>query len=422
MVNLAATRIAGPSIHLAGLQRMAARSQSLGWLAAFVAATIALALLSPEAMAASSRVCRQLEAELASASGGGRSAGQSRKQDASIARQREQLQLAKRQARRAGCGFRLFGGSNSCSGVNLKIEKMERNLEALQRRHSRTADAGSGRSRSQVMAALRASGCRDEAVAERRPPTGLDGKRNLFARIFGGGLGPRGSVDELGEPAFRRDQKVPRVPQPREGGWVNDEGRIRYSAPPGSYRTLCVRTCDGYYFPMSSASSPSDFERDQANCQSSCPGAEVQIYYHRSSQESDAMVSGLSGQPYGDLPTAWLYKQTGTPSPAGCTCGAARNDRPKNSVIAGNPATAQPAQPEPVMPYPRPDPGADPETLANRDGGLDAEALRRMAVTPKTNKPAAPGEERKIRVVGPVFLPDPAAASYPQAPDPTPVR
>jgi hypothetical protein len=204
---------------------------------------------------------------------------------------------------------------------------------------------------------------------------------------------------------------------------VNDEGHIRYSAPPGSYRTLCVRTCDGYYFPMSSASSPSDFERDQANCQSSCPGAEVQIYYHRSSQESDAMVSGLSGQPYGDLPTAWLYKQTGTPSPAGCTCGAARNDRPKNfSVIAGNPATAQPAQPEPVMPYPRPDPGADPETLANRDGGLDAEALRRMAVTPKTNKPAAPGEERKIRVVGPVFLPDPAAASYPQAPDPTPVR
>jgi len=400
---------------------MAARSQSLGWPAAFVAATIALALLSSEAMAASSRVCRQLEAELAT--GGSGSAAQLRKQDVSIARQREQLQLAKRQARRAGCGFRLFGGSNSCSGVNLKIEKMERNLEALQRRRSRTADAGSGRPRSQVMAALRANGCRDEAVAERRPPTGLDAKRTLFDRIFGGGIRQHGSVDELGEPAFRRDENVARAPQSIEGGWVNDEGRIRYSAPPGSYRTLCVRTCDGYYFPMSSASSPSDFERDQANCQSSCPGAEVQIYYHRSSQESDAMVSGLSGQPYGDLPAAWLYKQTGTPSPAGCTCGVARNDRPKNfSIVAGQPATAQPAQPEPVAPYPRPDPGADPETLANRDGGLDAEALRRMAVTPKTNKPAAPGEERKIRVVGPVFLPDPAAASYPQAPGPTPVR
>jgi hypothetical protein len=202
---------------------------------------------------------------------------------------------------------------------------------------------------------------------------------------------------------------------------VNDHGRIRYAAPPGSYRTLCVRTCDGYYFPMSSASSPSDFERDQANCQSSCPGTEVQIYYHRAGQESEAMRSGLSGQPYADLPTAWLYKQTGTPSPAGCTCGVARNDGPRNfSIVAGNPPP--PAVSEPVMPYSRPDPAADPETLANRNGGLDAEALRRMAVAPKVNKPAVTGEDRKIRVVGPAFLPDPEAAADLQAPDPTPVR
>jgi hypothetical protein len=275
------------------------------------------------------------------------------------------------------------------------------------------------------MAALRANGCRDETIAERRPPRGLDGTRSLLDQIFGGGIRPRGSIDELGEPAFRRDEDpyVRRIPESLEGGWVNDGGRIRYSAPPGSYRTLCVRTCDGYYFPMSSASSPSDFERDQANCQSSCPGTEVQIYYHRSSQESEAMVSGLSGRPYADLPTAWLYKQAGTPSPVGCTCGAARNDGPKNfSIVAGNPPAPQPVQAEPVRPYPRPDPAADPETLANRDGGLDAESLRRMAVAPKTNKPAAADQERKIRVVGPVFLPDPEAAADPQAQDLNPVR
>ena len=134
------------------------------------------------------------------------------------------------------------------------------------------------------------------------------------------------------------------------------------------------------------------------------------------------MVSSLSGQPYTDLPTAWLYKQTDTPSPAGCTCGVAHNDGPNNfSIVAGNPPPP-PVQPEPVTPYRRPDPAADPETLANRDGGLDAEALRRMAVAPKTNKPAAAGEERRVRVVGPVFLPDPEAAADPQAQDLNPVR
>jgi hypothetical protein len=404
---------------------MAAWPWRLGRLAALVLAAAAIISLFPEAALAASRVCRQLEGELAAASGGNRPAAGARRNEAAIARQQEQLQAARRQARGAGCGFKLFGGaSSSCAAINAKIAKMERNLAAMERRRSRMADASSGRSRAQIMAALRANGCRDAAVVERQPPRQRDGTRNLFDRLFGGGIRQRGSIEELGEPGFRGDEDriVRRIPEDLQGGWVNDEGRIRYSAPPGSYRTLCVRTCDGYYFPMSAASSSSDFERDQANCQSSCPGTEVQIYYHRTGQESEAMLSGLSGQPYADLPAAWLYKETGTPSPAGCTCGVARNDRPKNfSVIAGNPPPA-PVQSEPVVPYSRPDPAADPETQANRNGGLDAEALRRMAVAPKTNKPAAAAEERRIRVVGPVFLPDPEAAADPQAPGPNPVR
>jgi hypothetical protein len=406
---------------------MAARPQRLGRLAALIAATLAVAALSSDAMAASSRVCRQLEAELASG-GSGRSATQARKQDASIARQREQLQLAKRQARSTGCGFRLFGGSSSsCGAINLKIDRMERNLDALQSRRSSTASADPGRSRSQIMAALQANGCRDEAVAERRLPKGIEGTRSLLDQIFGGGIRQRDPTDELGDPSFRRDEDryVRRIPETTDGGWINDDGHIRFSAPPGSYRTLCVRTCDGYYFPMSSASSPSDFDRDQQNCQSSCPGTEVQIYYHRSGQESEDMVSGLSGQPYAELPSAYLYKQTGTPSPVGCTCSALGNDEARNfSIVAGNPPATEPIQPEPVTPYPtsRPDPAADPETQANLDGGLDAEALRRMAVTPKVNKSTPATEEKRIRVVGPVFLPDPAAATNLQAPDQTPVR
>jgi len=406
---------------------MAAAPLRQGWHAALLAAAISLVGLVPDAAHAASRVCRQLEAELASGGGGTRSSGQLRRQDAAIAKQSEALQRAKRQARGAGCGFKLFGGSgNSCGAINDKINRMERNLDGLERRRAQLAGGGSGRSRAQIMSALRANGCRDDQVAERRLPQGLDGTRNLLDQLFGGGIRERRSSEELGEPGFsREDRHVRRTPQDLEGGWVNDDGRIRYSAPPGRYRTLCVRTCDGYFFPMSSSSTPSDFERDQANCQSSCPGSETQIYYTRPGLESDSMVSGLSGQPYADLSTAYLYKQTGVPTPAGCTCGIARNNPTGNySVIAGNPPPAPAVEPEPSLPTPtaRPDPAADPETLANIDGGLDADALKRMAVTPKVNTSKNSSDDRKVRVVGPAFLPDPEAAADPQAPAPTQVR
>jgi hypothetical protein len=409
---------------------MKAGPRRLGRRAALIAIAVALASLLPDASLAASRACRQLEAELASA-GAGRPTARSRKQEDAITRQREQIQLAKRHARGAGCSFRLFGGSSSCGAINAKIDKMERNLAAMERRR---APAAAGRSRAKIMAALRANGCRDEVVAERRPPRGLDGARSLLDQIFGGGIRQRGPLDELGAPVGRDDSSnIRRVPP--EGGWVNEGGRIRFSAPPGNYRTLCVRTCDGYYFPISNSSRPSDFDRDHSNCQASCPGTEVQIYYHRPGQESETMVSGISGQPYSELPAAFLYKRTDMASPAGCGCNRPTKDGSRNfTVIAGEEAAAPTVEPEPAYPSIRPDPASDPETQANLDGGLDAETLRRLAAAPKTDaakppaeKPAeertgTPAEERKIRVVGPVFLPDPEEASDPQAPAPTEVR
>lgn len=135
------------------------------------------------------------------------------------------------------------------------------------------------------------------------------------------------------------------------------------------------------------------------------------------------MVSGLSGQPYADLPSAWLYKQTSVQSPAGCTCNAPRNDQAKDfTIIAGNPPAEEQAVPATPYPITRPDPALDPETQANLDGGLDAEALKRMAVTPKINPSKLFSEQRRVRVVGPVFLPDPEEAADPQAPARTEVR
>jgi hypothetical protein len=269
---------------------------------------------------------------------------------------------------------------------------MERNLEAMQRKRMKLAGGDSSLSRAKVMAALNASGCRDEAVAERRLPRGIDSNSDLLERIFGGGIRPRRAIEDVSREngVDENEDRTVSIPTPLDGSWVNDNGRIRFLAPPGQYRTLCVRTCDGYFFPMSNASSPADFERDQHNCEASCPGAEVQIYYHRTGEESAEMIDFASGAPYSELPAAYLYKQPGTPLPAGCGCNRSKNFE----IVSGNPPPSDAVQSEPVK--------------AKPTSGLDP------AADPRTG-----GDDKKVRVVGPAFLPDPEAAIDLQAPAPT---
>ena len=112
--------------------------------------------------------------------------------------------------------------------------------------------------------------------------------------------------------------------------------------------------------------------------------------------------------PYAELPTAYLYKQSGTPRPQSCGCNRAPTSN--FEVVAGNPPPEE-THNEPIIPVPadRPDPAADPETLANLDGGLTIDVVRRLAVPPPQVKVVTQvtGGEKRIRVVGPVFLPDP---------------
>ena len=49
-------------------------------------------------------------------------------------------------------------------------------------------------------------------------------------------------------------------------------------AQSGSFRTVCVRTCDGFYFPISYATNASRFRDDEKSCQRMCPAAEVMLF------------------------------------------------------------------------------------------------------------------------------------------------
>ena len=75
----------------------------------------------------------------------------------------------------------------------------------------------------------------------------------------------------------------------------------------GTYRTLCVRLCDGYYWPISFATSRASFDRDNEVCERSCSSGAKLYIYRNPGEEAEDMVD-LNGQSYKALKTAFLYR------------------------------------------------------------------------------------------------------------------
>jgi hypothetical protein len=81
-------------------------------------------------------------------------------------------------------------------------------------------------------------------------------------------------------------------------------------------RTLCVRLCDGYYWPISFATTTSRLSADAKRCESSC-SSPARLFYHRNpGQDVDDMID-REGKYYRALPAAYLYR---TRYSADCTC------------------------------------------------------------------------------------------------------
>jgi hypothetical protein len=83
-----------------------------------------------------------------------------------------------------------------------------------------------------------------------------------------------------------------------------------------TYRTMCVRLCDGYYWPVSFAATSDRFERDQRVCAQSCGSPAALYIYPNPGGEPEEMQS-LQGVPYKSLGTAFLYRTT---YDASCKC------------------------------------------------------------------------------------------------------
>ena len=97
----------------------------------------------------------------------------------------------------------------------------------------------------------------------------------------------------------------PWLDPPRDNGTIAPSGQNRSRGVSG-YRTVCVRSCDGYFFPISYGTSESNFSRDQATCTNSCSGAKL-YYYKTGTGDPEDMVD-LSGQKYSQSKNADLFR------------------------------------------------------------------------------------------------------------------
>ena len=88
--------------------------------------------------------------------------------------------------------------------------------------------------------------------------------------------------------------------------------------PGAAYRTVCVRLCDGFYYPVNEAARPGSFLAEEKMCQSTC-SVPARLFYQRLPAGDDAgeMVS-LTGERYADLPNAFRYRSEYLNA---CACG-----------------------------------------------------------------------------------------------------
>lgn len=85
-----------------------------------------------------------------------------------------------------------------------------------------------------------------------------------------------------------------------------------------TYRTVCVRLCDGAYFPLSFATTAKYLAADEALCQSRC-GSPARMFYYRNPGQNVASMIDLEGRSYADLKSSFQFHASYNSS---CACRA----------------------------------------------------------------------------------------------------
>lgn len=351
-----------------------------GHLYQFAAAAALLLAAGAAALAQSQNpACQRLEAQLASLDRGNNDptrADQIRRAEEAVTRQQFEVDRLVAQARRNGCEglggfFSIFSNPPpQCGGLNRQIDQQRMTLERMQNEFEQLNGGTAQRAsqRQSLLVALGNNGC-----GQQYRSAALAGQQGgFFDRLFG-----------------------------------NNGGVFSAPAGPmgGTFRTICVRSCDGYYFPISYATTPDRFRDDEQSCQRMCPAAEASLYTYHNPGEEVAQAVSLGGRLYTELPTAFSYRKALNPA---CSC-----RKPGESWAETLKVNAD----DTIMPGDLVVTEKNAKQLSQPRVGVDGKPIRTdprakaAAPSPASQTPTVetPVEsdptKRSVRTVGPTFLP-----------------
>jgi hypothetical protein len=321
-------------------------------------------------------VCIRLEGQLASFDRGTGDPGrpqQIQQAEAAIAKQQADIDRATAQAHKSGCAgtgfFALFSAlSPQCGPITSQIQQMRGELDRMMSdlEHLKSGTTDQADQRRALIGQLAQNNCGAQYTAAANAQGGPQG---FFDALFGGGT------------------------------IVNPNGD---GAPNGTYHTVCVRTCDGYYFPISYSTLPTHFAEDEKVCQRECPAADVALYSYRNPGESMDQAVSTSGQLYTALPTAFHYR---TQLISGCSCrkagesweDALKNADDSSTLVSGDiVVTDQNAKALSQPPKPT---GKQTASALPGQPAATAAPSNSTGTVATAEKPKGP-----VRVVGPPFL------------------
>ncbi|MGC2779680.1 MAG: DUF2865 domain-containing protein [Bradyrhizobium sp.] len=346
----------------------------------------------PAPQAGVNPICPRLESQLASIDrgGGGDPAreDQIRRYQDAAAKQQGELDRVSMQAKRMGCDspgfFSIFNGrSAECAPVNNQIQQMRTNLDQITGSLERLRGGGFGgerdNQRRSVLAALGQNNCGPQYQQYVNANRGGGGGGNFLTSLFGGGPDSNPAAS---------------LPPPSAD----------LAAPQGTYRTVCVRSCDGAYFPISFATVPGRFADDERACKAQCPAADATLFTYRNPGEDMNQAVSVNGQPYSALANAFKYRTEFNPS---CSCKApgqtwadalkSIDDRAsaaeQGDIIVTEESAKRMQQRQ----------TSKPPANASRRGAAPADAA---ATAPTTSADTTTGNgDKQIRTVGPTFIP-----------------
>ena len=338
----------------------------------------------PAAGAPVNPICPRLEAQLATIDRGGSNDPakdeQIRRYQDAAARQQAELDRIRGQARRQGCDssgfFSLFNQrSAECGPINTQIQQMRANLDQITSSLEQLRSGGgfnADNQRRSVLTALAQNNCGPQ-YANAVQQTG-----GFLNNLFGGGT---------------------IAPPPGDLG-----------PPSGTYRTVCVRTCDGGYFPVSFATVPARFPDDEKTCKALCPATEAALYAYRNPGEDINQAVSVNGAPYTALPNAFRFRSEFNSS---CSCKApgqtwsdalksidekAAAEQQGDIIVTEESAKKMQQRP----------PAGKPAQASAKKGAPATTGAAPPAETsgPPAEQASTPPDNKQIRSVGPTFLPN----------------